>query len=370
MSTGIIPAMGADPRPGNPGLRVNPVAVLATLAALYTLYFARSFLLPVTFAILLNFLLSPAVRWLARLKIPAPVSAALVVLALVAGVGFAAYELAGPVRTWAEQAPRSIATTRRELGKLLRPFERVSRTAREVETAAAGAGGGPPAQEVVVRGPSLMTRAIGSTQRVVAGLIEVVILLYFLLAAGDLFLRKLIKVLPHLTDKLKAIRIARQTEASISTYLLTSALINLIEGAVVAGAMSLVGMPNPLLWGALVFLLEFIPYLGAFAAVVVLFVAALDTYQSLGRALLPPAVFLVINTLQVNLLYPALQARRLALNPVALLIGLAFWFWIWGVPGAFIAVPILATLKICADHIESLAPLGEFLSAKEETPLP
>ena len=350
-------------------LRPSPLIILAVLASLYTLYFARAFLLPVTFAILLTFLLSPSVRWLARLHIPAPLGAAIVVLALIGGVGLAAYELAGPVQTWTAKAPQSVATAERELRKLLKPFERFTRTAQQVETAAGG-GAAPQAQEVVVRGPTIVSRIFGSTQRFLAGLLEVVILLYFLLAAGDLFLRKLIKVLPHLTDKLKAIRIARQTEASISTYLRTVALINLVEGAVVAGAMQLLGMPNPLLWGALVTVLEFIPYLGAFTFLVVLFVAALGTYQSLGPALLPPAAFLLINLLQANLFSPILQGRRLALNPVAVFVGLAFWFWIWGVPGAFIGVPILAAFKICCEHIESLAPIGEFLSAREETPLP
>lgn len=358
---------GPEAPVARPSLRPSPVTVLAVLAALYTLYFARAFLMPVTFAILLNFLLSPSVRGLARLRIPPPVGAALIVLALIGSVGFAAYKLTGPVQNWTAKAPQSVATAQRELGKLLKPFERVSQTARQVETAA---GGGPQAREVVVRSPSLVSRFFGSTQRFLAGLFEVVILLYFLLAAGDLFLRKLIKVLPNLPDKLTAIRIARQTEASISTYLRTSALINLLEGAVVAGAMHLLNMPNPLLWGALVAILEFIPYLGALAFTIVLFLAALDTYQNLGQALLPPATFLGINLLQANLLYPILQGRRLALNPVAVFIGLAFWFWIWGVPGAFIGVPILAAFKICCDHIESLAPVGEFLSAREETPLP
>jgi predicted PurR-regulated permease PerM len=204
-----------------------------------------------------------------------------------------------------------------------------------------------------------MSRFFGSTPRFIAIVLQVVILLYFLLASGDLFLRKVIKVLPNLTDKLKAVRIARQTEESISTYLSTAALINFIQGVAVGVAMQLIGMPNAILWGALAMLLEFIPYIGAATLTVVLFVVGLTTFQNLGPALLPPLVFLVINALQANLLYPVLQGRRLALNPVAVFLGLAFWFWIWGVPGAFIAVPILAAFKICCDHIEGLAQIGE-----------
>ena len=346
--------------------------ILAVLAVAYTLYFARAFLLPVTLAVLLSFLLSPVVGFLGRLRIPVGVAAAVVVIGLLGSVGFGVYKLAGPVQDWSAKAPDAIANTERELRKLIRPFQRMSQTAKEVESAAgAVAGGGAPRpQEVVVRGPSLMSRLFGSTPHFIAMLLEVIILLYFLLAAGDLFLRKLIKVLPNLTDKLKAVRIARQTQDSISTYLSTAALINLIEGIVVALAMQLIGVPNAVLWGALAMLLEFIPFLGAATLTVVLFVVGLTTFQEVGRALLPPGAFLVINTLQANILYPILQGKRLALNPVAVFLGLAFWFWIWGVAGAFIAVPILAVFKICCDHIEGLAPIGEFLGARDESPLP
>jgi predicted PurR-regulated permease PerM len=139
---------------------------------------------------------------------------------------------------------------------------------------------------------------------------------------------------------------------------------------VVALAMQLIGMPNAVLWGVLAMVLEFIPFLGAATLTLVLFVVGLTTFQDIGRALLPPGTFLLINALQANLLYPILQGKRLALNPVAVFVGLAFWFWIWGVAGAFIAVPILAVFKICCDHIEGLAPIGEFLSARDESPVP
>jgi len=163
------------------------------------------------------------------------------------------------------------------------------------------------------------------------------------------------------------VEIARATEASVSTYLLTAAAVNILEGVVVAGAMYLVGMPNAPLWGALVTLLEFIPYLGAATMVIILTVAGLATFDDVGRGLLVPAAFLAINLLQANIVTPLVLGHRLALNPVALLVSLAFWFWIWGIPGAFIAVPILATFKVLCDHIETLAPVGEFLGRRHQT---
>lgn len=351
-------------------LRPTGITLLVVLATLYTLYFARAFLLPITFAILLDFLLSPVVGGLTKLRLPRVVAAAIVVLSLVGLVSYGTYRMAGPVQAWVASAPQAIATARRELAKLIRPFERVKKSAEQVERAAADVSTAPKPPVVVVQGPSIISRVFGSTQRFFAAVLEVVILLFFLLAAGDLFLKKLIKVLPNLTDKLKAVRIAREVQDSISTYLGAIAAINIVEGLVVAGALYLLGMPTPLLWGALVAALEFIPYLGAFTVTVVLAVAGLGAFESVGRALLIPGAFLVINTIQVNVVSPQLLGNRLALNPVAVFIGLAFWFWIWGVPGAFVGVPILAAFKICCDHIEALAPVGEFLGGKEEVALP
>jgi predicted PurR-regulated permease PerM len=173
-------------------------------------------------------------------------------------------------------------------------------------------------------------------------------------------------VLPHFSDKLKAVEIARATEAAVSAYLTTALIVNVFEGTVVTAVLWLLRMPNPLLWGALVMLLELVPYIGAATMVVVLGVAALATFDQLGRALLVPGSFLAINLLQANLVTPLLLGHRLTLNPVAIFVGLAFFFWIWGVPGAFVAVPLLATLKIFCDHIAALAAIGEFLGQRDE----
>jgi predicted PurR-regulated permease PerM len=348
-------------------LRSMGVTVLAVLAILYTLYFAREFLLPIAFAQLLSFLFSPVVRALARMHIRPPIGAALVILTFLGVATLGVYELTGPIQRWAATAPDAFSTARERLSDVIRPIQRASQTAEQVQNATVeGVGAGSPrAPEVVVRSPSLISRVFGTTQRFVTGMLEVILLLYFLLAAGDLFLQKLIKVLPNLHDKKKAVEIARKAEASISTYLLTAAAMNVAEGLVVAGALYLLGMPSPLLWGAMVAVMEFIPYLGALLMVVVLSIAAITSFDSLPHALLVPGVYLLINVLQANVASPFLFGSRLALNPVALLVGLTFWFWIWGIPGAFIAVPLLATFKIFCDHIESLAAVGEFLGTRD-----
>jgi predicted PurR-regulated permease PerM len=341
------------------------VTMLAILAMLYTLFFARDFLLPIVVALLLDLLFSPVVRAMTRVGIGAPLGAAIVVLGLLALVSFGVYELSTPVERWAAEAPRTLATAESRMKKLMKPLERVRRTAEQVETATTTAAP-PKTTEVVVRGPGLVARVFGTTQRFVAGSLEVLILLFFLLAAGDLFLQKLVKVLPQLGDKRTAVQIARKAESSISTYLVTALAINVGEGLVVAGVLYLLKMPNPLLWGTLVALLEFIPYLGAVMIIIILSIAALTAFESVSHALLIPASFLAINLLQANVISPMLFSRRLTLNPVALFVGLAFWWWIWGIPGAFVAVPLVATFKIFCDHIDALAPIGEFLGQRDE----
>jgi predicted PurR-regulated permease PerM len=297
--------------------------------------------------------------------IGAPFGAGIVVLGLLAILSFGVYELSTPVERWAAEAPKTLSTVEARMKKLTKPLERVRRTAEQVETATSTAAP-PKTTEVVVRGPGLVARVFGTTQRFVAGSLEVLILLFFLLASGDLFLQKLVKVLPALGDKRTAVQIARAAESSISTYLITALAINVGEGIVVAVVLWLLKMPNPLLWGTMVVLLEFIPYLGAATIVVVLSVAALTVFESVTHALLIPASFLAINLIQANLVSPLLFSRRLTLNPVALFVGLTFWWWIWGIPGAFIAVPLVATFKIFCDHIGALAPVGEFLGQRDE----
>jgi predicted PurR-regulated permease PerM len=343
---------------------VAGVIVLAVLAVLYTLYFARAFLLPVVVALLLSFLLSPLIRALGKIHIPAPAGAALLVFSFVAGVVVSSYKLAGPVEEWVTYAPDAMRKAGARLRVLAKPVDQVTKAANEVERATTAT---QPARttEVVVKGPTFADRFFGTSEAFGAGTLEVVALLYFLLAAGDMFLEKLVKVLPRLGDKRKAVSIARTIESSVSTYLLTVAAINAAEGLLVTIAMWALGMPTPFVWGAMVACLEFIPYIGMATAVGVLTVAGLTTFASMPHALAVPGVFIVINLIQGNVVSPLVMGKRMTLNPVALFVGLVFWWWVWGIPGALIAVPLLATVKIVCDHITGLRSFGELLGGRD-----
>jgi predicted PurR-regulated permease PerM len=371
-SSGTQPAPPGEIQPPNleniestmetqPAIRSIAATLLVVIASFYTLYFARAFFLPVTFGLLLNLLLSPVVRAMKRARIPYPLGAAIVVLTIVAAVALGGYFLSDPAQEWLTKAPQTVAAANVKIRKLRRPMEQASKTADQMARVAATGSSTPRVQEVTLAGPTLMDRFVETSASFIVGALETLVLLYFLLASGNLFLQKLTKMLPEFKDKKKAVAIARETETSISTYLSTVSLINVVEGGVIALVMWALGMPNPVLWGVLVLFLEFIPYLGALLMVGVLTLAALSTFDNAVHIIAVPASYLAINLLQAYVVTPLLLGRRLTLNPVAILIGLILWWEVWGVAGAFIAVPLLATLKILCDHIETLAPVGEFL---------
>ncbi|HWG53046.1 MAG TPA: AI-2E family transporter [Gemmatimonadaceae bacterium] len=377
-STGI-----GQPPPGAPGTEEAPppdiqraqdalesrsaqsvgITILVVLAVAYTLYFGRALLLPFTLAVLLKSLLGPVIRSLARMHITPPLGAAMVMIVLLVSLGAAGYAVSGPAHTWLANAPETLKDASQKLASVRKSVQRMTRTAQQMEHATDM--NETKAQEVVIRGPGFISRVFGSTTSGITAVLEVTILLYFLLAAGDLFLEKLVKMLPNLRDKKKAVAIARGVESSVSAYLVTITIINLCEGAVLAGILWLLGAPTPLLWGVLAAMLEYMPYVGAGVMIIVLLLVGLTTFKGLGHALALPGAFLALNLIQANIVSPLAHGRRQTLNPVAIFVGIAFWYFIWGILGAFVAVPLLATLKILCDHIESLAPIGEFLGRRD-----
>jgi predicted PurR-regulated permease PerM len=334
------------------------------LLVFYTLYFARDFLLPVVLAFLLTFLLAPVVRGLNRIRVPETIGAALVILAVLSGVVYGVYSLSGPAGDWIEQAPQGLRRVERRIRDLQRPVSEVRKAAEQVQEQVeemAGQGGQRRPTEVQLEGETLTGVVLTQTQAFLAGSIVTIILLYFLLASGDLFLRKLVRILPRLSDKKAAIEIARDMEDHISTYLVTMTLINIGLGIAVGTAMRLADMPNPVLWGVTAAVTNFVPYLGPMVTLGMIALVSLITFEDLGRALVAPALYVGLNALEGYLVTPMLLGRRLLLNPVVIFMGIIFWGWLWGIPGALLAVPILVTFKIFCDHIGPLAPIGEFL---------
>ena len=345
------------------GWQAFALTALLILACVYSLYFAEAFLAPVVLAVVFNFFLSPSVRALAKIRVPEAAGAALVMLAGLAVFGFMAYELAGPLSDWVNRAPDVVAKISTEVQRFKKPVEKVTQASEQVSKIAEVTDGdsSKKRQQVAVARPAPFGGFVSKTRDVAWGIVVFFVMLYFLLSSGDLFLRKLIHVLPRLEDKKRAVLIMRDIENNISKYLITVAMIN--AGLGLAGGLAFwaLGMPNPGLWGAFGFLLNFIPFLGALAEIVIVGVAAIATFPGLGHALLIPAAYFGLAVIEANLVTPYIMGRRMTLNPVVVFVAVTFGGFLWGILGIFLAVPALVMLKIFCDHIEPLAPIGEFL---------
>jgi predicted PurR-regulated permease PerM len=350
--------------------RVPPAAVqgLFVLACLYTLAAAREFLLPLAIGIMLYFLLVPIVRALRRLGLPETGGAAVVVLGMILVVGLGAYALSWPATSWAARAPESLQRVETRLKPLFRGVEKLTRTAQQVEQITESAtAGGPPA--VKVKEPGIGATVLGGMQSFLGGAAIILTLVYFLLASGENVIRKIVQSFPRLADRQRAESIAREMEEQISAYLLLTTMINAVFGVVVALTLWGMGMPNPMLWGAVAAVTNFIPYLGGVLCTVVIGLAALLAFDSVWWALAVPAVFFLINTLEGYVFTPMIMGKRFTLDPALLFVGLLFWWFVWGTPGALLAVPMMAAFKIFCERVESLQPLARFLG-DDEAPAP
>jgi len=348
--------------PGWPGMRIS-LGVLALVAGIAGLSAGEALLLPILLAILLTLLLSPAVELLERIRLPRWLGALLVVVALLAALGTAATQLAAPAQRWLN--PKSPEWRKLELRirEIKRPLESIQGAQERVADIAESAGdrGKPKPKEVVVQRRDIFT-TLDDMSVLLTGAVSTIVLLYFLLASGDLFLRKLIRVLPRLTDKKTAVGIARTVQVEIGRYFLTISAINVGLGIVTAGMMALLGMPSAVFWGALVAVLNFVPYAGPAASLALLTAGAFVSLDGWGEILMVPLSFLVLTVIEGQFIQPVLIGHRLQLNVVVTFLAVVAWGWLWGLGGVVVAIPVLVALKICADHIESLSALGEFLS--------
>ncbi len=357
---------GTGTRPARPlyewaRLRTFADLGLLALGVLYTLYLARPVLVPMLLALFLRMLFTPATRALHRYGVPYGVGAAAVVLGLSAVLGLGAYSLSSPLTTWVARLPATATQIEHKIRDIRAPLAKVRRAVDAVDNLTNLGGGAASSRTVVVSRPGLGAMLVTGTPKFVFNLVIVLALLYFLLASGDVFLNKLVHVLQHEADKRRAVHIARSMERQMVRYLVTKTVINGALGVVVAGATYAMGMPDPALWGFMVALLNYMPYLGAAVSAVVLGGVALVTFPEPGHALLVPGVFIALATVEGQLITPAVLGQRLALNPVVIFVAMVIWGWIWGVVGVLLAVPITVSVKIICDHVSSLRHLGEFL---------
>jgi predicted PurR-regulated permease PerM len=329
------------------------------LALLVALYIGAPIILPIILAIILKLLLQPALRPFERLHIPRAIASLVVVLLVVCGiVGFGAM-VSGPAVSWVHKLPEGIPRLEQHVKVLTAPLAEVEGILKRAEQATQGPADGTPA--VTVQQGGLANTLLSGTFDVIVGILTTILLLFFLLAAGDTFLRRVVEVLPRFKDKRQAVDIVQSIEHDVSAYLITISAINLMVGVATGVAMAACGLGDPILWGAMAFMLNYVPILGPMVGVGMFALVGLLSFDTLGPALVPAGLYLLIHVVEGEFVTPLILARRLTLNPVLVILSLIFWYWLWGVPGANLAVPILAIIKIICDRIKPLMAFGHFL---------
>ncbi len=355
-------------------LPTNPQTIflggLFTLAVMAAMYVTAEVLLPVILAIILKLLLQPLVRQLERVYIPRGVGAALSVLLVLAVFGGGISALAGPAASWAGKLPDAIPKLRDQLAFLKKPIDAVEGMSRQLQGAenSEGASQTPQAASAPSSGASspikpasLLGALFSGTATATSGLFTTLLVLFYLLVSGETFLRRLVEILPRFRDKRQAVELSEHIERDVSAYLLTVFCINAVVGLATGCAMWLCGVASPSLWGAVAFAVNFVPILGPMVGIVVFLMASILSLGVTWWALLPVGLYVCIHVAEGEIATPMVLARRFTINPVAVILALIFWYWMWGVVGAILAVPLLAIIKIVCDDLRPLRAIGHLL---------
>jgi predicted PurR-regulated permease PerM len=355
-------------------IRSAALTILAVLAIVLVLQYAQAMVIPIVLGVLISYALDPIVARLARWHIPRPIGAALVLLVLVGASGWMLYGLRSQVTAIVEQLPQGASRLRR-LMETDRPtaanaIQQVQKAATELEKAANAASPPPPpsgVQRVQVETPAInisdyvMWGSIGIVAAI-GQLVLILFLVYFLLASGDLYRRKLVKIVgPSFTDKKLTVQILEQIDRQIEMFL----LVQVFTSAIVAGATWLafraLGVEQAAVWGLLAGVFNSIPYFGPVLVTGGTSVVGFLQFGTIRMAIIVGAVSLVITSLEGFLLTPWLTSRASRMNAVAIFVGLLFWGWVWNVWGMLLAVPMLMVMKAVCDHVEDFKGFAELL---------
>jgi predicted PurR-regulated permease PerM len=361
--------VGAAPASPMPlPIRTLPVQyIILAFAVTAFLYFSRPVTLPLFLACLAATTLKPLMRWLGYLRVPTVPSAAIVFILLVSALGVGFTQLGRPTMRWIDNAPEHMAELRTRAAKVFPNAARMSDGMTAVTDLGAAATktkedvAAAPAQTVEIKDQRGTNSILNWTGTVLAGLLEVLVLIYLLLASGDMFMQKLVRVMPTLSDKKRAVEISHEIQTNISNYLFAVSVTNICLGTITAVGLYFLGVPRPAMWGMLVAVLNFVPYFGPCVGVILLAAVGLLTFDSLSRELLPAGWYLMLHLLESNFVTPIVVGRRLTLNPVAIFVSMMFWLWIWGVPGALLSAPILVCAKSICDRVPKLSYISELI---------
>jgi predicted PurR-regulated permease PerM len=337
--------------------------VIMLISVFVTCYFAKDLLLTILLGFLIALTLSPLSRGLSRIGVPHWVSAVGLIGITALAITAVIYFSSGTVVGWMNDAGSMGDQLQTKLSGVFRQLENVRQAGEDV---ASMAGTDPAVKEVVVKQPTLIDSAMSVLRTIGSTLAVALVLASFLLASGDLFYLKLVQSFPTMSGKKRALTMVYDIERRVSHYLLTIALINAGLGIGIGSVLTLLGMPYAYIWGIAAFLLNFLPYLGAITGVVLVAGLSIITFDSFSYALLAPAAYLTLTTIEGNFVTPTLLGRKLELNTVAVFLTVVLWGWLWGIAGALVAVPFLVVFKVVADNVDGMGIVSNFLGAADE----
>jgi predicted PurR-regulated permease PerM len=322
-----------------------PMRVLVMVAAVFLMQTAQPLLLPIVIAVAFTFVLSPLVRQLRRLGLPEAAGAAVVVSAALCCVVLAVSALATPAAEWLDRAPATVRQLIDSADKIRTTLFEFTPAGRKSRASAAAQRSDPIADRIASEGITFTRVVLAQMFSFTLEAAATVILLYFLLASEHWLLSRTVEAVRRRRTRALVLGGVRQAQREIGLYLGTMGLINLGLGTLTALAMWALGVPNPPLWGAMVVLLNFVPYLGPAVMTVMLLLAGSMTFGTSADMLGPPAAFLVLHAVESNFVTPWVVGRRLRLAPLSVFLSVMVLGWLWGIAGAFVAVPIVLGLR-------------------------
>ena len=355
-------------------VRSMSLVVLAVIAMLAVLRWAQAFFIPLMLGLMFSYALSPVVDALERWRIPRALSAAVLILGLLGGVGYSAYSFSDDanqlVGSLPEAAQKLRAAVRAKRNQPETPLETVQKAAAQLEQAAEEASPATPksnVQRVVIEKPRFDIRehlwngTMGLVS-LVGQVVVVTFLTFFLLLSGDTFRRKLVKITgTTLSDKKITVQALDEITQQIQRFLLVQLVTSVIVGVATGLSFWALGMNHAVVWGFAGGLLNLIPYIGSAVVTGGAALVAIQQFGSVNMALAVAGASLAIHTVVGNLLVPWLTSRTSAMNPVAVFIGVLGWGWLWGVWGLLLGIPIMMVIKAVCDRVDHLKPVGELL---------
>jgi predicted PurR-regulated permease PerM len=344
-------------------LSIRRSLVTLTLISLFVVcYFARDLLLPVLLGFLVALTLSPVTRGMSRIGIPYGVSAVLLIALLALAIAVAVLFSSATIAAWMSDSRGLQAELSRELSTVMNQIEQVREASDAVAELAEGdAAEEQEVQEVVVQQPKLVDSAMSVLASIGTTLLVALVLAIFLLASGDMFYIKLVQSFSTMDGKKRALTIVYDVERRVSNYLLTITLINAGLGLCVGAVLWMLGLPFAYIWGLAAFLLNFLPYLGGLTGVALVTAYSVISFDNLTQAFFPPLAYLCLTFLEGQFITPLALGRRLSINTVAVFLTVVLWGWLWGIPGALVAVPFLVVFKVVCDNVPQMQVFGNLL---------